>query len=90
MELEPSLELLSAPLDNPCPTGATGMLVRVARLAQSGITSALFRTTGILELGRPESPSTIGTSEQLKTLCLSERPDSTLTELAIAHSYQAD
>jgi len=28
--LEPSLELLSAPLDSPCLTGATGVLVRAS------------------------------------------------------------
>ena len=54
----------------------TGTLVRAARLAPTGITSTPFATTGILELGRPELPSTIGTSEQLDLPCLLEWPES--------------
>jgi len=64
--LEQSLELLSVPLGNPRPTGVTDKLVRVARLVPLGIMRAPFETTGILELGRPESLSTISTSRWLE------------------------
>jgi len=62
MEMEPSLELLSAPLGNPCVMDATGTLVGAVKLVPSGITSMQFGMTGIPELGRPELPSTTGTS----------------------------
>jgi len=77
MELELSPELLLlVPLGNLCPTDAMDTLVGPAKLVPSGITSAPSGTTGILELGWPELPSTTGKSERLEMPCLSGWPES--------------
>jgi len=86
LELSPEL-LLSAPLDNLCSTDAMGMLVGAAKLAPSGVTSALFTMTGIPELGRPELLSTTGMLEQLETPCLSGWPESSDPLLGVVLWY---
>jgi len=55
VELEPSVELLSVPLDASRSTGATGTVVRLVRLMPIGITSISLVTTMMPELRRPES-----------------------------------
>jgi len=72
MELELSLELPLAPLDNPCQTGTMGMLVSVARLLSWGVTSVQLRTTGVPEVGCSEPPSTTGMLGRLETLSVDE------------------
>ena len=71
LEPLPGLPLL-APFGNLCPRGITSQLIGAAGLAPSGVTSMPFGTTGVLEMRRPEPPST---PEWLGSPNISEWPE---------------
>ena len=72
--LEPSVELLSVPLDVRSPTSAVGTVVGVIGLSHHSVTSRSLVEAMVPGLKQLESPSTNGTDGWLRTLCVPTRP----------------
>jgi len=81
--LEPSVELLSVPLDVQSLTGAVGMVDRVIRLVHRSIMSRSLVQATVPGLKQPESPSTKGTEGWPRTLCVPTRPWLTNTSVGL-------